>query len=85
MLKTEKLLYLAPLYVIQIDHSYTFHLFHLSLNKKPPLRLSNEHQDYQWLHLKNATNLPLIPGQAKALELYQSLLLQFEKISDHLF
>lgn len=48
------------LYIRKPETDYTFHLFKLNLPAKPPIKLSDEHLDYQWAHIQKINQVQLM-------------------------
>lgn len=68
-LKGEPLTYCRKVFVRFPDREFTLHLFQVQLDEEPLLKVSaGEHQDYQWVTLEEALNLPLIPGGDQCLK-----------------
>lgn len=62
-LKERSLTYCRTVFVRFPSSDFNLHLFKVDLEEEPQLALSlQEHQDYRWVTLEEALNLPLIPG-----------------------
>jgi len=67
-----RLIYLGTLYIRRPDLDYVYYLFKVHLDQKPTIRLSSEHNNYQWVNDKDMQTLPLRPGAAEALHYYKN-------------
>lgn len=56
----------APLYVRYPHMDFIYHMFTQEFLDLPEIRLSDEHQDYAWISLEEAQNMPLISGGIEA-------------------
>jgi 8-oxo-dGTP diphosphatase len=62
---------LGSLYVRKPDIDYAYHLFRITLKKKPEVKLSNEHPKYLWASYQDLEDLPLMAGALDALKKYR--------------
>ncbi len=65
---------LGVLYIRKPNIQYVYHLFRIALDQKPEVRLSNEHQQYQWASVQELESLPLMAGAYAALRKYWTAL-----------
>lgn len=61
----------GSLYIRKPGIDYVYHQFKIQLDKKPDVRISQEHQDFQWVALSQIENLPLMDGAKQVLDRYQ--------------
>jgi 8-oxo-dGTP pyrophosphatase MutT (NUDIX family) len=61
----------GQLYICKSYVSFVYHLFHIARETAPPVVLSSEHCEYQWLHPQHIFHLPVITGAHDALSYYQ--------------
>ena len=63
---------LGQLFIRKPSVDYTYHLYRLSLSKKPTVSLSDEHQDSHWAVPNEIENLPLMLGALEAFWYYKA-------------
>jgi adenylate kinase len=61
---------------------YTLHIYHVKLNNKAVITLSNEHIDMKWIPLWQFKSLTLIKGQDEAFDIVYNDLIWKKKIAD---
>ena len=59
------------LYIRKPEIDYIYHPFKIQLDRIPPVQLSNEHQNYQWVTSQEMQKLPLMDGAQEALYHYR--------------
>lgn len=62
---------MGRLYFRKTEVDYVYHLFRVSLSKRPEVRLSSEHPTYCWAKFQELDSLPLMAGSNEALHKYQ--------------
>ncbi len=66
----EKLEYLQKVYAKYPDYSFEFHMFCTKLDRLPEIVISqSEHKDYCWIEPERATDLSLMNGMAKCIDM----------------
>jgi 8-oxo-dGTP pyrophosphatase MutT (NUDIX family) len=55
-----KLIFVEKTYVIYPKYTFVYHIFKYFLDKKPEIKLSKEHSEYQWLTPEDGLKLDLI-------------------------
>ncbi|MGZ3634141.1 MAG: NUDIX domain-containing protein [Parachlamydiaceae bacterium] len=63
----------SALYIRKPGLDYTFYQFKVDLNLVPEVRLSHEHQNYQWATINDMENIALMEGAKEALEHYHNI------------
>jgi 8-oxo-dGTP diphosphatase len=71
----EQLRDLGCLYIRKPYFVFTFHLFQVSLLKRPEVKLSSEHTDFCWADRKDLERLPLMASAKEVLAFIQKRLL----------
>lgn len=66
--KAQDIVSTPTLYVRSQWGTYDLHCFKINFDSQPLVILNSEHDQYQWLHLSDALNLPMIPAQKEVLE-----------------
>lgn len=79
--KDSQLQAIGSLYIRKPHIDYTYHLFQITLQTKPEVRLSNEHPNYIWALPAEIETLPLMAGAFEALQKYRSSLAQKKRIT----
>lgn len=70
-IETDHVYPLGCLYIRKPELEYVYHLFKVILTKTPPIRISEEHQAYQWVPFENLQELTLMTGAEEALQHYK--------------
>ena len=63
----------GTLYIRYPHMDFVYHMFSQEVEDRPDIFLSNEHQDYCWLSMGEAFNLPLISGAKEAFHHFLAL------------
>lgn len=72
-LDQEKLKYIGELFIRKIDVDYVFHIFHQVADHSPNVVLNNEHEEYCWSSLDEASKLPIMSGGKEVLQHFIAL------------
>ncbi len=62
---------IGALYMQKPGLNYIFHMFRIRLDQKPEVRISDEHQGFQWAPFDEMGKIPLMAGAKEALEKYR--------------
>ena len=57
---------------VYVDHSdchFIYHIYHIKLNEKPSINISDEHSQFMWTTPQKALSLDLIPDEDACLKL----------------
>jgi 8-oxo-dGTP diphosphatase len=63
---------MGSLYIRKPEVDYVYHLFKVQLDQIPNVHLSDEHQDYKWVTLKDVEEIPLMDGAREALHYFHT-------------
>lgn len=64
-ISNQNILFIESLLVKRDDMSFIYHMYKLTLDKRPSILLNDEHTDYIWVTYKEALELDLVPGAAE--------------------
>ena len=62
--------FLGSLYIRKPEIDYVYHIIKIEMHEIPSIRLSGEHQDYQWASCQEMQQIPLMAGANEALQSY---------------
>jgi len=63
----------AAVFVLASHADFVFYMFHQKFSSFPPVHLSHEHQEYLWVTLEEALELPLIAGAPQMINQFKAL------------
>ncbi len=58
-------------YIKTPQYQYTYHMFFVELNEKPPVKMSQEHNDFKWIILSECQLIPLMLGVKETIDIFQ--------------
>ncbi|MBT4870144.1 MAG: NUDIX domain-containing protein [Candidatus Diapherotrites archaeon] len=61
--------FFKTVYIDQSPVHFIYHIFHVKLDEKPGVNISNEHSKFVWSTPQNASSLSLIPDEYDCLKL----------------
>ncbi len=64
----------GALYLRKPDVDYIYHMFKIDIAQVPVVKISNEHQAYQWAAANDLEKMPLMAGAKEVLQGYQAML-----------
>ncbi|MEI8366273.1 MAG: NUDIX hydrolase [Parachlamydiaceae bacterium] len=69
----------GSLYIRKPEIEYVYHLFEVTIDKVPEIRLSDEHQSYVWASSEEIEQISLMSGAREALDRYRTSLEKKQK------
>jgi 8-oxo-dGTP diphosphatase len=73
LIDSAKILFLETLYIRKPRWSFAYHMFQVLLQEKPPVCLSDEHEEYLWADSEKRKTIPLIAGTVETIQRYERL------------
>lgn len=72
-LDEDKLKFVGKIFIRKPNVDYVYHMYHKNLGEFPVVTLNDEHQEYRWLSMEEASYLPIMSGGFEALQHFRAL------------